>query len=278
MSQFIQAECGLKMPPAKKTLLETRLRKRLRSLALTSFAQYCDYVFSPQGVAHEVVHLIDLMTTNKTDFFREPVHFNYLVQQALPELLQTYGARGRRKLRVWSAGCASGEEPYTLAMVLSEFAESRRGFDFSILATDISTRVLEKGRLGIYDEEWVKPVPTILKRKYFLRSKDRSKKLVRIIPDLRARVQFGRLNLVDNNFAIGRPVDIIFCRNVFIYFERPTQLKVLRQFCQHLAPDGYIFLGLTETLGDLNTSLVRVASTVYRQRMKDESSNDSPIS
>jgi len=210
--------------------------------------------------------MINAVTTNKTDFFREPVHFDYLVQTALPEFL--HKTEGRRKLRVWSAGCATGEEPYTLAMILSEFAKKNSGFDFSILATDISTNALEKAKLGIYNLDRVEPVPSILKRNYFLKSKDRSRQLVRVIPQLRARVQFGKLNLMDNDFKLPGPMDIIFCRNVFIYFNQPTQNKILAQFFQNLAPGGHIFLGLTETGTKVNASLTRIASSIYKNQRR----------
>ena len=139
LSEFIHASCGIKLPPAKKTMLEGRLRKRLRALGMTSFDRYCEYLFSSQGLRSEYIHMIDAVTTNKTDFFREPDHFDYLSQSVLPELVGLHGLGVRKTLNVWSAGCSTGEEPYTLAMVLSEFAEECPGFHFSILATDIST-------------------------------------------------------------------------------------------------------------------------------------------
>jgi chemotaxis protein methyltransferase CheR len=137
LSRLINDRCGIKMPPHKKNMLEARLRTRLRSLGLASYGQYCDYLFGPEGEAAELVNLIDAVTTNKTDFFREPKHFDFLTEVALPRLLTSYGVGRQRPLRVWSAGCSTGEEPYTLAMVLSEFALTHPGFDYSILATDI---------------------------------------------------------------------------------------------------------------------------------------------
>lgn len=265
LSEFIYTECGIKMPPSKKTMLEARLQKRLRFLGLRCFGSYCDYVFSPEGLEREMIHMIDLVTTNKTDFFREPAHFDYLTRTALPQLLRTEGAGLGKKLMVWSAGCSTGEEPYTLAVVLSEFAEQHRGFGFSILATDISTRVLEKARRGIYEQDRIGPVPPALLHKYFLRSKDRSRGLVRVIPELRETVRFQRLNFMDEDFGFREQLDIIFCRNVIIYFDRPTQERLLNRFCRHLAPDGYLFMGHSETLNGLEVPLVSVAPTVYRR-------------
>lgn len=265
LSEFIHNECGIKMPPAKKTMLEARLLKRLRKLGFRSFTEYCDYVFSPEGAEHELVHMIDVVTTNKTDFFREPVHFEYLTRTALPELIRRAGAGISKNLVIWSAGCSSGEEPYSLAIALSEFAGQYPGFRFTVLATDISTRMLEKARTGIYEEERADPVPMQLKCKYFLRSKDRSKGLVRIVPELREMVKFRRLNFMDDDFGFREKLDIIFCRNVIIYFDRPTQEALINRFCRYLIPGGYVFMGHSETLHGLDVPLVQAAPTIYRR-------------
>ncbi len=265
LSAFVHEHCGIKLPPSKKTMLEARLRRRLRALDFRSYDDYCEYLFGPEGQKEEIVRMIDLVTTNKTDFFREPAHFEFLVRSCLPELCDGGRGGGWRGLSVWSAGCSSGEEPYTLAMVLSEFAESRPGFRFSILATDISTKVLEKAAVGIYDEERVEPVPAAMKRKYMLKSKDRSKGLVRVVPALRSLVDFRRLNLMDDDFGIREPMDVIFCRNVIIYFDKATQEGLVNRFARHLAPGGYLFLGHSETLCGMDAPLVQMAPTVYRR-------------
>lgn len=262
LSQFIYDEVGIKMPIAKKTMLEARLQKRLRSLDIGSFHDYCNYLFSHAGMENEMVQMIDLVTTNKTDFFREADHFDYLLQSVLPDWSRRHPGR---RLMVWSAGCSTGEEPYTLAMVLSEFADSRPDFDFQILATDISTRVLEKAKLAVYDEERVIPVPVPLKKKYLLRSKDKNNPKVRIVPELRDKVRFRRLNFMDGDFSMREPLDIIFCRNVVIYFDRPTQEKLLNHFYTHMAPGAYIFMGHSETLSGLDVPLTMVHPTVYRK-------------
>ena len=190
---------------------------------------------------------------------------NILTKEAVPELIRLFGAGTRRPLSVWSAGCSTGEEPYTLAMVLSEFAVRNPGFFFSIIASDISTGVLEKAVKGIYKEERVGPVPPEFKRKYLTKSKDRGKKLIRIVPELRALVKFRRLNFLDHDFGMRELQDIIFCRNVIIYFDRPTQEKVLMRLCQHLVPGGYLFMGHSETLSSLDLPLVTVGPMVYRK-------------
>lgn len=264
-SDFIKTELGINITDAKRTMLQARLQKRMRLLGLSSFDDYYDFVFSEKGRDTELRHMIDVITTNKTDFFREPKHFEYLTQSLLPEMIQTHGTGVRRRAAFWSAGCSTGEEPYTLAMVLSDFAARWRGFGFSILATDISGDVLRKAMIGIYDHEKIGPVPMPMRKKYLLRSKDRSRNTVRMAPEIRARVTFQRLNLMESDFRLRESFDVIFFRNVIIYFDRPTQERVLNSICRHLKPEGALFLGHSETLNGLNVPLKSLISTVYRK-------------
>jgi chemotaxis protein methyltransferase CheR len=230
---------------------------------MDSFSRYCTYLFSAEGQAQETIRMIDLVTTNKTDFFREADHFSYLVDTLLPLWEQKHGGGTRRCFYAWSAGCSTGEEPYTLAMVLQNYAERSPGFTFRILATDISTRVLETARLAVYSEERICTVPEHFKKKYFLRSKERNEGLVRIVPELRSTVQFTRLNFMEE-FAVQGEFDIIFCRNVIIYFDRPTQEMLLGRLREQLCDDGHLFLGHSETLSGHNLPLTAVHPTVYR--------------
>jgi chemotaxis protein methyltransferase CheR len=265
-SAFIYDQVGIKMPPAKKTMLEARLQKRLKANAISSFEAYSDFVFNQEGRATELIHLIDVVTTNKTDFFREPGHFDFMVKTALPAIL---GARGsdvlRDPVRIWSAGCSTGEEPYTLAMVLSEYAQGRPDFRVSITASDICTQVLQTAKTGIYPEERTDPIPLNLKKKYLTRSREKSKSLVRISPKLRSLVTFRRINFMDDDLGIAEKMDIIFCRNVVIYFDKPTQQALMRKFYKQLRPGGYLFIGHSETLSGLDVDFKAVASTVYRK-------------
>ena len=267
LGEFIEKELGIRMPPSKKTMLAARLQKRLRFLHLKSFEEYYDYVFSPDGVENELIHMIDIVTTNKTDFYREPAHFDYLLSTALPELINLRGSGVRKKLLIWSAGCSTGEEPYTLAMVLQEFSSryNALGFHYVILATDISTKVLKIAEDGIYSEDKIPPIPVELRRKYLLKSKDRNRKVVRIVPALRECVKFRRLNFKEGDFNFREPVDIIFCRNVTIYFDRAMQEKLLNRFYNHIIPGGYLFTGHSETLNGLDVPFVRVAPAIYRR-------------
>jgi len=211
------------------------------------------------------VHLIDVVTTNKTDFFREPGHFDYMVKTALPAILQDRGDVSRDPLRIWSAGCSTGEEPYTMAMVLSEFAGGRPDFRAAIAASDVCTQVLQTAKTAIYPEERADPIPLNLKKKYLTRSRERSKSLVRICPALRSLVSFRRINFMDDDFGMAEKMDIIFCRNVVIYFDKPTQQTLMRKFHNQLRPGGYLFIGHSETLGGLDVDFKAVASTVYRK-------------
>ncbi len=265
LSKFIHSKLGIKVPPVKKTMLEARLRKRLRHLGIRSYDEYCDYLFSPEGLQDELHHMIDVVTTHKTDFFREPVHFDYLAQKALPALLSKDFPGGGKRLVVWSAGCSTGEEPYSIAVVLSEVSRKLKRFQFLVLATDVSRQVIETGRTGIYEEEKIEPVPLPLRKKYFLKSRDRSKRLVRVVPGLRAKVIFRQLNFMEDYLDLREPLHIIFCRNVIIYFDRKTQEMIINKILRPLTRGGYVFLGHSETIHGLDVPLVPVAPTIYQK-------------
>jgi chemotaxis protein methyltransferase CheR len=263
LCNLIYQESGIHLGADKKTMLEVRIKRRLKDLDLKSYSHYCDYLFGHQGLQDEIVNLIDVVTTNKTDFFREPGHFNFLVDKMLPEL--TSCNSGGKTFLIWSAGCSTGEEPYTLAIVLSEYALTHPGFRFRILATDISTTVLAKAELGVYSNEVISPVPASLKMKYFMRSRDRSTHSVRVVPELRRLIEFRRLNFMDSDYGIAEGADAIFCRNVIIYFDRPTQERILNRLSHHLTTGGYMFVGHAETLHDMDLPLTPVAPALYRR-------------
>lgn len=267
LSRFIHSHAGIKMPLSKMGMVESRLRKRLRSLKIPRFSDYCDFLFSLEGIEKEMTFFINVITTNKTEFFREPGHFEYLVRNAVPELMAGRGSGINKRLNLWSAACSRGNEAYTIAIVLMEFAERYPGlnFDFFILATDISTDVLEDARMGIYSHDEIEPVPMDLRKKYFLKSKDRQKQLVRVIPALRHKVKFRQLNLMDNDFQLREPMDIIFCRNVIIYFDKKTQENLILRLCRYLEPGGYLFMGHSEVLQCGDLPIVSVAPAVYRK-------------
>ncbi|WP_242116611.1 CheR family methyltransferase [Sphingomonas lacusdianchii] len=261
LATLIYDQTGIKMPRTKATMLEGRLQRRLRDTGMATFDQYCDHLFDGRAAPGELVHLINAVTTNKTDFFREPVHFDYLAQTVLP----TIAATGQRRIRAWSAACSTGAEPYTMAMILDQFAQGG-GPDYGILATDIDTTVLETARRGIYPAELVQPVPAALRQRYVATPVDRTSRDVRIVPSLRSAIGFARLNLMDASYPVGEPMDIIFCRNVLIYFDKDTQEKVVRRLCDCLRPGGYLFLGHSESIAGMDLPVSTVSYTVF---MKD---------
>ncbi|MEZ2127985.1 MULTISPECIES: protein-glutamate O-methyltransferase CheR [unclassified Sinorhizobium] len=261
LARFIYDYSGIKMPPTKLTMLEGRLRRRLRATNISSFDAYCDFLFSENNLEHEVVHLIDAVTTNKTDFFREAKHFEFMQSRALPALAD----RGIRTIRTWSAACSTGAEPYTMAMVLAEFTESRSDMQYTILATDLSTDVLQAARRGIYTEDVIAPVPKELQHKYVMVAKQAGRRDVRISPRLRAKIGFARMNLMDEKYPIGDPMHLIFCRNVLIYFDKQTQAGVLSRLCDCLAVGGYMFIGHSESISGFDLPLRQVSNTVFQR-------------
>ncbi|MDM9625885.1 protein-glutamate O-methyltransferase CheR [Rhizobium sp. S152] len=261
LARFIYDYSGIKMPPTKLTMLEGRLRRRLRATRMSTFDDYCDFLFNDGGLEQETIYLIDAVTTNKTDFFREARHFEYMQQTALPAL----AAKGMRVIRTWSSACSTGAEPYTMAMVLEEFAQAHGSIDYSILATDLSTDVLQTARRGVYAEDMVHPVPRDLMRKYVMTAKQADRREVRIAPSLRSKVGFARMNLMDEKYPVGDAMHLIFCRNVLIYFDKPTQSKVLKRLCDCLAVGGYMFIGHSESIAGFDLPLKQVSNTVFQR-------------
>ncbi len=261
LSSFIYKEYGIKMPPAKKVMLQSRLQRRLRDMKMSSYEEYCDFVFSKEGEAMELVHMIDVVTTNKTDFFREPAHFDFLKNTVLPDFI--HKNKLNNTLKVWSAGCSSGEEVYTLAMVISEFSKNQHKIDYSIFGTDISSRILKRAIDAVYHQDKIINIPMEIKKKYFLRSKDREKPQVRVVAELRNKCSYQRLNFMDEKYPIKEDFDVIFCRNVLIYFDRQTQQAVINKICRNLKSGGYFFLGHSESITGMNVPLVQLKPTVF---------------
>ena len=254
---LIYQKSGIVLAPDKKSLISSRLHKRLMALGLHSFREYLDYLFTSPDRDSEIITMIGEITTNKTAFFREKHHFDYLVSHVLPQLENA----GRTILNIWCAGCSTGEEPYSLAMVLTEQLGSPRRFN--ILAVDLSTRALHAARLGVYADSLGAPIPAALKQKYTLTGSGAQSGRFRIVPELRERVRFGHFNLIDHRWDIAAEMDIIFCRNVMIYFDKKTRQTIVSRFGQKLRGTGHLFIGHSETLSDLDNSFVQVRPTVY---------------
>jgi len=260
-SELIHSEFGIKMPPTKKILLQSRFQKRLRALGMRSYKEYCDYVFSKDGREKERSHLIDVVTTNTTHFFREPKHWDIMDRIVMPDIFRR-GIGRSKPLKMWSAGCSSGEEPYTLAMLLAEYQAKQQGFDFTILATDISSEILAKAKRAVYTMDKVDDIPMEMRKKYLLKSKKNP--LFKIDAPLRNKIQFQRLNFMDS-FQLPEEQDIIFCRNVVIYFDRQTQVVLFNKFCNNLKQGGYLFIGHSESLSGMTLPLRQVAPTVFQK-------------
>jgi len=259
--EFIESRLGIRMPRNKKGMLESRLVKRLRSLGLSSYKKYREYLFSPEGMEAELPHLIDAVTTNKTEFFRESEHFDLLAKEILPGWTE---AASSGRITLWSAGCSTGEEIYTAGMVLEDSLANRPGWDFEMLGTDISKEVLRTAARAVYTEDRVERVPPLWQRKYLMRSRDRSRQLVRIVPELRARTSFRQLNLMED-FSLAERMDLIFCRNVIIYFEKPVQERILAKLTHCLRRGGFLFIGHSESLSGSGLPLRQYRPTVYRK-------------
>lgn len=263
LGTFINRETGIKMPPDKKIMVQARLKKRLKELSIPTFEAYLAYVFSNKENHSEIIHVFDAISTNKTDFFREPAHFSFLKDHVLPEFKEK---RKGSIFKVWSAACSSGEEPYTLAMCIHEFLGPNPPFDYSIFGTDISTLILKMAANAVYTEERVKPaVPAHLVQKYFMKNRDAAKRTFRIVPELRAKVSFNRLNFMDESYPIASKFDVVFCRNVLIYFDRNIQEAVLQKICQNIKPGGYLFHGHSESLMGMDLPLKNIRPTIFQR-------------
>jgi len=265
ISQLIGRHAGIKLPPAKRVMVEGRLRRRTRALGYDSVSDYCAYMFEQGGLQSEFVHLLNAVTTNKTDFFREPEHFTLLEQQMVPTLLKLR-RNAPARLKLWSAASSTGAEAYTTAMVMAEMAAQNRGVDFEVLGTDISTEVLEQARLGIYPAEMIAPVPPDMRRRYLMvgRTPER-RSAVRVVPELRRKVRFARINLMDERYSFDRDMDVIFVRNVLIYFESATQQAVARRLSEHLRPGGFLVFGHSESTIGSSLKLRQWAPAVFQR-------------
>ncbi len=261
VTSFIWSASGIRLTRAKKIMVEGRLQRRARALGLHNINEYCRLVFDTRDFEDEAVNLIDAMTTNKTDFFREQEHFDFLIKTAVPEL-----AMAGRPAKLWSAACSIGAEPYSLAMVLNDFIRDRLGWSFSILASDISTDALAKAVRAVFPLDMIDPVPKDMRQRYLLRHNDLSKPVFRIGPEVRALVRFARINLINDHYPVDRDMDVILCRNLLIYFDKQTQKKVVDRLCSHLRPGGYLILGHTDSLAGMTVPLDWLGNSIFRRR------------
>lgn len=261
--KLVKAKTGISLGLHKRDLVVSRLARRLRSLGLADFRAYVDYLGGDDGT--EMVQMINRITTNKTDFFREKHHFEYLTRTLLPDLAAAGEASGKRVLRAWSAGCSSGEEPYSIAITLREFFANRPGWDVKLLATDLDTSILEKASRGEYEAAALEPVPPAPLNKYFERQGRGDDARFSVKPELRSLITFRKFNLMHPEYPIKVPLDFVFCRNVLIYFEQEDKLAILRKFHKVIKPNGHIFVGHSESLMMAKDLFRYVATTVYQK-------------
>ncbi len=255
---LIYEESGIALGGQKESMLVGRLSKRLRDLGVATFSEYYDKVIGDQ-TREEFTRMLDLISTNKTDFFREPKHFDFLREQVLPELVQA------RRIRIWSSACSTGEEPYTIAMTLYDAVQAPDQWDMKILASDLSTRVLAQAASGTYAEERFQAVPSEVVKRHFLKGRGEHSGLFKVKPHLSNMIQFRRLNLMDDRFPIKSPLDVVFCRNVMIYFDHDTQETLVNKFYRYLKPGGYLFIGHSESLQWVKHPFRLIAPTVYQK-------------
>ncbi len=259
---LIHREAGIYLSPVKKALLEGRLSRRVRELGLNSFGAYYHRVVDGDG--EELIHLLDCICTNETHFFREPQHFEFLEKHVFPEwTVQAASTLRARRVRAWSAACSTGEEPYSLAMALWASFPPASGWEIEILATDLSTRALERAQVGIWPLEKAREIPARYLKSCMLRGTRSQAGKIKVSPELRSLVDFQRLNLKDEAYPLTGLFDLIFCRNVLIYFDSELRLRVIQRLLNHLAPTGYLFLGHAETLSGLADRVRSVIPTVY---------------
>jgi len=261
LRQLVTEHTGIVVSDNKRDMLYSRLARRLRSLGMTRFAEYCAYLRTHEQ--EELTNLINAVTTNLTSFFREPHHFQHLAHTVVPWLLNQNA--DSRRIRMWSAGCSTGEEPYSMAMTLEESIPPWLDWDVRILATDLDTNVIEQARRGVYELERIHGLGEARLKRFFLKGRGANEGLVKVDPELQAMIEFRQLNLL-KDWPMKGPFDVIFCRNVMIYFDKPTQQRLVERFANLLAPRGYLYIGHSETLKDISNAFESVGNTIYRRR------------
>lgn len=259
---YIYEHAGIQLGSAKKEFLAARLARRLRDLGLSGYGEY--YRLLVHGDRAEEVNLFDAVSTNETHFFREPQHFEFLRDVAFAQW-DRLAAEGRRpkRIRMWSAACATGQEVYSLAMLAEDRFPAAAGWDVEILATDLSVRALEAARAGLWPVDQHREIPDRYLKAYMLKGVERQQGKMKVGPAIRSLVRFARVNLNNDVYPVGGPFDAIFCRNVLIYFDAQAKVRVVDRLTEYLAPGGYLVLGQVESATALTDRLRAVGPTVY---------------
>lgn len=262
-SRYVYDKCGINLHGGKKELLKARLGKILRQRNFHSFRAYYDQVVNDKS-GYELTLLLNSISTNLTYFFREPEHFDFLRARALPELIETKASSRDNSLRLWSAGCSSGEEAYSIAITVSEAVYGMKKWQIEIYATDLSTKVLATANAGIYEEEKVHNIPFDLKRRYFQKGSNKWKGYFRVKKGIRDMISFKRLNFMEK-FLFKDPFDVVFCRNVMIYFDNPTKEGLIKKLSQCLSNGGYLLVGHSESLTGVKHQLKYIQPSIYKK-------------
>lgn len=256
LSGIVFRESRIKLSINKKALLQSRIMRRMRFLRLDTFSEYVEYLNS--NYSSEIIEFINAVTTNKTEFFRESFHFDYLRDIVFPEY------DGEDEIRIWSAGCSTGEEPYSIAITASEYFEGRKN-PVKILATDIDTKVISSASEGVYKYDQVSVIKDEIIRKYFLRGNDSNHGLFKVKKTIRDMIKFARLNLLDECYPMKKKFHVVFCRNVVIYFDKETQKILFQKFHGMIGSKGYLFIGHSENISNFNLGFSSTGRTFYKK-------------
>jgi len=262
LRDLVYSRLGINLTEKKRSMLIGRLQKLLRTSGFKTFQEYYDYLTGGPDLT-AMTELVNRVTTNYSFFYRGKSHFEFFSQRAFPEILETLKKRNSRDIRIWAAGCSTGEEPYMIIMLMMDFLGRQYGlWDGGILATDISEKALRFAQEGIYPDDRVKELPADLKRQYFTTKQDGQLALKDMV---KREVVFRKFNLKNERFPFKKPFQIIFCRNVMIYFDRQTRDKLLQQFYAMTEPGGYLFIGHSETLGREQQYYRYILPAVYQK-------------
>jgi chemotaxis protein methyltransferase CheR len=262
-SRYVYDVSGINLHTGKKELLKARLGKILRKRNFRSFREYYDHVVNDKSGC-ELTLLLNSISTNLTHFFRESQHFEFLTSKVLPEIMNSKVSSTMNRLNLWSAGCSSGEEAYSVAIALREALHNREKWQFKILATDLSTKVLATAGTGIYEGKKINGIPNELKRRYFQKGDNSWQGYFRVKKEIRETITFQRLNFKEE-FHFPEPFHVIFCRNVMIYFDNPTREVLVEKFSRHLAHGGYLFIGHAESLTGISYNLKYIQPSIYKR-------------
>ncbi len=265
--ELVYSHSRINLGPDKRELVSARLGKRLRATNITSISDYCRFLQQKEG-GEELSHLIDAISTNHTYFFREPQHFEFLLKVLLPEMEARRRAENWRSFNVWSAASSSGEEPYSIAIALLDHFGKRSAWPWRIEATDISHKILQRARVGVYREDAVAKVPAEQLRSHFQKGFGPQEGNYRVKPHVQGCVTFRQLNLLEGAPPFTEPFQLIFCRNVMIYFDRPTQEELVGKLTRQLVPGGYLFVGHSESLSGVKHTLETIKPAIYRRPLK----------